>query len=108
MNIFLDHFLFSKDALSNLEKMGYKRISKAEKGAIIVYLNYSAPAHFGKVVEMKEDGEVVIESRFNFFYTCRHKRDSVPASYGNEYVYMKKKETKRAHSVPPGDVKTCV
>lgn len=88
----LDQFLFSKNTLSNLEKVGYKKVYVPKQGAIIVYLNYSTPAHFGKVVEVRKDGQVMVESRFNSFYTCRHKRDSVPASYGSECVYMKKIE----------------
>lgn len=104
----VDRFLFSKDTLGNLEKVGYKKIYVPEKGAIIIYLNYSAPAHFGKVVDVRNDGQVIVESRFNFFYTCRHKHDSVPPSYGSQCVYMKRKETKSASLVLPDDAKTCL
>lgn len=90
--------LFSGGAVEYLKKMGYERIQEPEIGAIIVYFhardsfpeNAGKAGHYGKVVEILNNGEPVIESKFCHSFVYRHRKDLVHSCFGNEYVYMRK------------------
>ena len=81
--------LFDYETCELLVGFGYKRIQRPELDAIIVYFNNRKAAHFGKVVEIKENGDVFIESKFAIFYTYRHRIDLIPVFFGNEYAFFR-------------------
>lgn len=91
--------LFSPHAVEFLELNGYQRIEKPEVGAIAVYFhgenafksNAGRAAHYGKIVEINENGEAIIESKFVDSHVFRHRQDLVLPYFGSEIVYLKKK-----------------
>ncbi len=90
--------LFGGGAVEYLNRMGYERIQEPEVGAIIIYFHsrdaFAAHAgkagHYGRVVEILNNGEPVIESKFCHMFVYRHRKDIVHSCFGSEYVYMRK------------------
>lgn len=81
--------LFDKATSEFLAKQGFKKIEKPEVGAVIMYSAFGTPTHFGKVVQITETGDVIVESKWWTAYTYRHKFDLIECNNGNEYAYFK-------------------
>lgn len=88
------------------KKMGYRQVQKGSVGDVIVYFTNTSsskkgplpsyimnkrPGHYGRVVEVRPDGAVIVESKFDKNRTYRHRMDLVPYFFGNSYLFFSKK-----------------
>jgi hypothetical protein len=79
----------------------YSEVDMPKVGSVIIYANHvygmppsnhSTPrvAHYGKVVEVSEEGKVIVQSKFNHAHIYQHRLDLIPYFYGNRYTFLNK------------------
>ncbi len=82
--------LLSDKGVPLLRQVGYRPIGKPQVGAVIIYFVNRKPAHFGRVVEVRENGDVIVESKFSSSHVYRHKAELVDPVYGEDVEYFQK------------------
>jgi hypothetical protein len=93
--------LFKNDAEAFLKTQGYTPVGEPKPGDLIIYYvsrvekegvvtEKTQAAHFGRIVEVADGGDVIVESKFCTFFTYRHRQDLIPCFLGNDYSYMRR------------------
>ncbi len=83
--------LVSEKGKALLLRQGYEAIGKPVVGSLIVYFVNKKPAHFGIVVEVKDSGDVIVDSKFSSSHVFHHKAELVDPLYGEDVEYFLKK-----------------
>lgn len=88
-----------------LDELGYIETAIASKGDLIIYffngtrshidqpfyVSESTMSHYGRIVDVLEDGNLIVKSRFNDSHVYHHRIDCIPYVYGNSYLIFTKK-----------------
>jgi hypothetical protein len=85
---------------------GYKQVQRGGVGDLVVYFSLAGPAnaqgipvykakrtvnHFGKVVEIENDGAVIVQSKFRHSHVYRHRIELIPYFFGSGYLFFSRK-----------------